>query len=116
MEKCLRVILLSGILSAQISCGAKNANSGESVVADPVAEFSSSVSDEQKNSLGMSSKNTCKKTCNGVEYSLGGCWKSGGKTFPLHCKSGGKKIEQWMGDCDNKQSTSCLAWQYWKVK
>jgi hypothetical protein len=98
------------------SCGLSNTNSEELTVDDPTIELSSSVTEDQKDAMGYSSKNTCKKTCKGVEYTLGGCWIHKGKPLPLHCKDNGKRIEQWLGDCSNRSSVTCLGLQYWKVK
>ena len=117
MRRLIAMTFFSCIFSAQNSCGLINSNSSERDADASVAETSLSVSDEQADSLGLTQKATCTKSCNGVRYKLGGCWKHDGEFFALKCVDGGKSIEQWFGNCENKSIRGvCVAWQRWTIK
>lgn len=117
LNRVLTLNIFAFALSMQASCGLQNTNSTEREADTSGTEASSSVSDEQEESLGLTQKARCSKTCNGVNYKLSGCWKHEGELFPLKCMDGGKSIEQWFGDCSNKSMRGvCIAWQRWTIK
>jgi hypothetical protein len=99
------------------SCSTDNMNSAAVGQIQPLEGKVPTPSEtEDQEGLGLNSKKrtTCEKTCRDKKYTLGGCWDLGKKTEKtLHCK--GKKIEQWLGDCDNKLSIGRLGLQYWKI-